>query len=182
VHTLAVGLGRTGAGLGRTRHVFRSSQYFQGLEPGSSPTSGSLPVRQPEFEGVKLPQGHRRGPHEGDVGGFRTLAWSAINVPDAGQKSGDRRHRGDLPTGEGPLNGGFVIDRARTVVPPVGLHLLAHPDQLVDDFWLLTVALFDDVMRFHTTSLHRHYRKRRLSIKGRVNSGTLAWWLEESWV
>lgn len=41
VHTLAVGLGRTSAGLGRTRHVFGSSQCLQGLEAGSSPTSGT---------------------------------------------------------------------------------------------------------------------------------------------
>ncbi len=42
VHTLAVGLGRTGAGSGRTRHVFRSSLCFRGLEPGSSPTLGTF--------------------------------------------------------------------------------------------------------------------------------------------
>ncbi len=47
VHTLAVGLGRTGAGLGRTRHVFWSSQCFRGVEAGSSPTSGTvLPVQR----------------------------------------------------------------------------------------------------------------------------------------
>ncbi len=41
VNTISVGLGRTGAGLARTRHVFGSSQCFQGSECGSSPTSGT---------------------------------------------------------------------------------------------------------------------------------------------
>lgn len=36
------GLDRTGAGSGRTRHVFATSQCFQGLESGSSPTSGAV--------------------------------------------------------------------------------------------------------------------------------------------
>ncbi|WP_345046506.1 hypothetical protein [Arthrobacter methylotrophus] len=31
-----------GFGLGRTQHVFGSSQCFQGLEAGSSPTSGTV--------------------------------------------------------------------------------------------------------------------------------------------
>lgn len=38
--TLGVGLGRTGAGLTRTRHVFESSQCLQGWESGSSPHLG----------------------------------------------------------------------------------------------------------------------------------------------
>ncbi len=42
VHTLAVGLGRTGAGLARTRHVSGTSQCFRGPECGSSPTSGTM--------------------------------------------------------------------------------------------------------------------------------------------
>ncbi|GAB3557735.1 hypothetical protein GCM10027405_03040 [Arthrobacter alkaliphilus] len=49
VHTLAVGLGRTGAGLGRTRHVFGTSPCFRGLEPGSSPTSGTCFPRSGAF-------------------------------------------------------------------------------------------------------------------------------------
>jgi hypothetical protein len=42
VHTLAFGLGRTSAGLARTRHVFGTSQRLQGLECSSSPTSGTV--------------------------------------------------------------------------------------------------------------------------------------------
>jgi hypothetical protein len=41
VHTLGCGLGRTSTGLARIRYVFGSSQYLQGLECGSSPTSGT---------------------------------------------------------------------------------------------------------------------------------------------
>jgi hypothetical protein len=41
VHTLGLGLGRTGAGLGRIPYVLAGVQCLQGLEPGSSPTSGT---------------------------------------------------------------------------------------------------------------------------------------------
>jgi hypothetical protein len=41
VHTLGFGSGRTSAGLARTGYVFGSSQCLQGLESGSSPTSGT---------------------------------------------------------------------------------------------------------------------------------------------
>ena len=41
VYTLAVGLGRTTAGLGRTGDVFGGVASIQRLEPGSSPTSGT---------------------------------------------------------------------------------------------------------------------------------------------
>ncbi|GEM_PF-4281873 len=41
VHTLGFGLGRTGAELGRIADVSGNSQRLQGLEPGSSPTSGT---------------------------------------------------------------------------------------------------------------------------------------------
>jgi hypothetical protein len=41
VHTLGFGLGRTGAGLGRIPYVSVGVQCLQGLEPGSSPTSGT---------------------------------------------------------------------------------------------------------------------------------------------
>ena len=41
VHTLGRGLGRTGAGLGRIPYVLAGVQCLQGLEPGSSPTSGT---------------------------------------------------------------------------------------------------------------------------------------------
>jgi hypothetical protein len=41
VHTLGGGSGRTSAGLARIGYVFRSSQSLQGLECGSSPTSGT---------------------------------------------------------------------------------------------------------------------------------------------
>jgi hypothetical protein len=41
VHTLGPRLGRTWAELGRIRYVFWSSQCLQGLECGSSPTSGT---------------------------------------------------------------------------------------------------------------------------------------------
>jgi hypothetical protein len=41
VQILGLGLGRTGAGLGRIPHVSRSSQRLQGLECSSSPTSGT---------------------------------------------------------------------------------------------------------------------------------------------
>ena len=40
VLTLGHGLGPTGAGLGRIAHVSAGVQCSQGLEPGSSPTSG----------------------------------------------------------------------------------------------------------------------------------------------
>ena len=41
VHTLGFGSGRTGAGLGRIAEVFGGVADIQGLEPGSSPTSGT---------------------------------------------------------------------------------------------------------------------------------------------
>jgi len=41
VHTLGFGSGRTGAGLGRIEEVFGGVAEIQGLEPGSSPTSGT---------------------------------------------------------------------------------------------------------------------------------------------
>ncbi|BCW66791.1 hypothetical protein NicSoilB4_15540 [Arthrobacter sp. NicSoilB4] len=41
VHTLGFGSGRTGAGLGRIAEVFGGAAEIQGLEPGSSPTSGT---------------------------------------------------------------------------------------------------------------------------------------------
>jgi hypothetical protein len=42
VHTLGVGPGRTGAGLGRIPHVSGGAQCLQGLEYGSSPTSDAV--------------------------------------------------------------------------------------------------------------------------------------------
>jgi len=51
VHTLAFGSGRTPAGLARIAYVFGSSQWLQGLESGSSPTSGT---RYPSSEGFSL--------------------------------------------------------------------------------------------------------------------------------
>ena len=42
VHTLGPGLGRTGAGLARIPYVWAGVQCLQGLEPGSSPTSGTV--------------------------------------------------------------------------------------------------------------------------------------------
>ena len=42
VHTLGLELGSTGAGLGRTPYVSAGVQCLQGLEPGSSPTSGTV--------------------------------------------------------------------------------------------------------------------------------------------
>ena len=42
VHTLGFGSGRTGAGLGRIPYVWAGGQCLQGLEPGSSPTSGTV--------------------------------------------------------------------------------------------------------------------------------------------
>jgi hypothetical protein len=41
VNNFGFGLGRTSAGLARIPYVFQSSQYLQGLESGSSPTSGT---------------------------------------------------------------------------------------------------------------------------------------------
>ena len=41
VHTLGHGLGRTGAGLARIPYVWAGVECLQGLEPGSSPTSGT---------------------------------------------------------------------------------------------------------------------------------------------
>ena len=48
VHTLGRGLGHTGAGPARTRHVSGGVQCLQALEPGSSPTSGTV---FPQFRG-----------------------------------------------------------------------------------------------------------------------------------
>ena len=42
VHTLGPGLGLTGAGLARIPYVSAGVQCLQGLEPGSSPTSGTV--------------------------------------------------------------------------------------------------------------------------------------------
>ncbi|GAA3316098.1 hypothetical protein GCM10017710_26820 [Arthrobacter ramosus] len=42
VNRFRFGLGRTSAGLGRIGYVFWSSQCLQGLECGSSPTSGTV--------------------------------------------------------------------------------------------------------------------------------------------
>jgi hypothetical protein len=42
VHTLGHGLGRTGVGLARIPYVWAGDQCLQGLEPGSSPTSGTV--------------------------------------------------------------------------------------------------------------------------------------------
>jgi hypothetical protein len=42
VHTLGFGLGRTGAGLARIGDVCGGVAEIQGLEPGSSPTSGTF--------------------------------------------------------------------------------------------------------------------------------------------
>ncbi len=41
VHTRGFGFGCTGIGLGRIREVFGGVAYFQGMAPGSSPTSGT---------------------------------------------------------------------------------------------------------------------------------------------
>jgi hypothetical protein len=41
VHTLGFGSARTGGGLGRIAEVFGGVAEIQGLEPGSSPTSGT---------------------------------------------------------------------------------------------------------------------------------------------
>ena len=49
VHTLIHGLGRTGAGLGRIPYVLVGVQCLQGLEPGSSPTSGTVFCRSGAF-------------------------------------------------------------------------------------------------------------------------------------
>ena len=42
VHTMGFGSGRMSAGLGRIAEVFGGVADFQGLEPGSSPTSGTV--------------------------------------------------------------------------------------------------------------------------------------------
>ena len=42
VHTLGFGSGRITAGLGRIADVFGGVADFEGLEPGSSPTSGTV--------------------------------------------------------------------------------------------------------------------------------------------
>jgi hypothetical protein len=52
VHTLGPGLGRTGAGLGRIPYVWAGVQCLQGLEPGSSPTSGTVFPQVRGFFGV----------------------------------------------------------------------------------------------------------------------------------
>ena len=49
VHTLGSGSGRTGAGLGRIADVCGGLAEIQGLEPGSSPTSGTV---FPQVRGV----------------------------------------------------------------------------------------------------------------------------------
>ena len=60
VHTLGVGSVRTGAGLGRTRHVSGGVQCLQGLEPGSSPTSGTV---FPQVSGVLVDFSCGQCPH-----------------------------------------------------------------------------------------------------------------------
>ena len=52
VHTLGFGSGRTGAGLGRIAEVCGGIQCLQGLEPGSSPTSGTV---FPQVRGLLVP-------------------------------------------------------------------------------------------------------------------------------
>jgi len=52
VHTLGFGSGRTSAGLGRITHVRGGVAEIQALEPGSSPTSGT--VTHPSSEGFLL--------------------------------------------------------------------------------------------------------------------------------
>ena len=42
VHTRGFGFGCTGAGPGRIGYVFGGVAVFQGLAPGSSPTSGTV--------------------------------------------------------------------------------------------------------------------------------------------
>ena len=52
VHTLGFGLGRTGAGLARITEVFGGAADLQGLEPGSSPTSGTVFLQVRGFFGA----------------------------------------------------------------------------------------------------------------------------------
>ncbi|MDR7084352.1 hypothetical protein J2X01_003660 [Arthrobacter ginsengisoli] len=42
VHTLGFGSGRISAGLGRIAEIFGGVAEIQGVEPGSSPTSGTV--------------------------------------------------------------------------------------------------------------------------------------------
>jgi hypothetical protein len=50
VHTFGLGLGRTSVELARIAYVFWSSQRLQGLECGSSPTSGTAdPLARGDF-------------------------------------------------------------------------------------------------------------------------------------
>ena len=52
VHTSGLGLGLTGAGLGRIPYLSEGVQCLQGLEPGSSPTSGTV---FPQVRGFLVP-------------------------------------------------------------------------------------------------------------------------------
>ena len=62
VHTLAVGLGRTTAGLGRTGDVFGGVASIQRLEPGSSPTSGTCFPCSGAFEPLSVHNFSLMGP------------------------------------------------------------------------------------------------------------------------
>jgi hypothetical protein len=73
VHTFGVELGRTGAGSGRTPHVSGSSQCLQGLECGSSPTSGTVFPQVRGGFGASDPVYRVHTPLRGV---FMTLCWS----------------------------------------------------------------------------------------------------------
>ena len=60
VHTLGFGSGRTGAGLGRIAEVFGEVAEIQGLEPGSSPTSGTV---FPQVRGILCVSSCGQSPH-----------------------------------------------------------------------------------------------------------------------
>lgn len=114
-----------------------SAVLAPGMGPGSHVVPGGivqqlvdghrLPAGELELEGVQPPQRHGRGAHERNVRGLRALARGGVDLADAGQQPGDRGHRRNTPARERLLQGGLVVDRARAVVPPVGLELLADP-------------------------------------------------------
>jgi len=86
--TLGVGLGRTGAGPTRTRHVFESSQCLQGWESGSSPHLGhSVFAGQGPFGPLTVHKSSFMG-HFGGLFRWRPLPWPAAPFLRFGGDSG----------------------------------------------------------------------------------------------
>ena len=89
MHTLGFGSGRTGSGLGRIGDVCGGVAEIQGLEPGSSPTSGTcFPC-----SGACGPLNVYKSPFMGPCGGpFLLVAVAGLAAPSLGLDSGVAAH------------------------------------------------------------------------------------------